>query len=151
MPPTNIIMKKENDNNKIITPSSSRDKHARQQSSTSKLSANDDHNIEEEVMDYDDYIIDQENKELFDGNRGLSMSIAYYYQCVIRCPSRSKLLGKQGIVKYVRIFFRLSKRKGMLIKRVLVNVNECKKTKTTYTGNPFFHKKYREGDCHTRR
>ena len=34
----------------------------------------------------------------------------------------------------------MSKRKGMLIKRVLVNVNECTKTKTTYTGDPFFHK-----------
>ena len=29
----------------------------------------------------------------------------------------------------------------MLIKRILVNVNECTKTKTTYTGDSFFHKK----------
>ena len=37
--------------------------------------------------------------------------------------------------------FILSTRKGMLIKRILVHVNECTKTKTTYTGDPFFHKK----------
>ena len=37
-------------------------------------------------MDYDDYIIDQENKELFDDNRGLHISIVYYYRYILRCP-----------------------------------------------------------------
>ena len=68
MPPTNVRINKENDRKKIITSPSSPDKRARRQSMlatplyTKKLATNDDWNIEEELMDYDDYIIDQEKK-----------------------------------------------------------------------------------------
>ena len=111
MPPSNVRINKENDHNKIITQPSSPDKRAHRQSilvtplSTNIFAADDDHDIEEEVMYYDDYIIDQENEELFEGNRGLCMSIAYYYRCVLRYPSRSKCLGKQGTVKHIRNIF----------------------------------------------
>ena len=42
--------------------------------------------------------------------------------------------------KHIRGILKLSKHKAKIIKRILVNLHECIKTKNTHTDDPFFHK-----------